>query len=291
MTLNNNEKKYPCPPSSLLRPSHFRIVYLPINLIACWATVFFKARAAQTWPWLAFFLATVFVLGILAVEVLISGHFAKYLAPAIFGFLVGAGINVIVQGLLSKFIGLNWTFQSPIQFSLGTVLLGFLGSLIFISHGQQVRNVFTSSALPKGQPEGRSLLRAFLTIIWIISGLIALALCVSLVIIQRQFSEFETANPMRKPLLFSAGAIILVFMLAVLARKNLLRLGRILLPGVIVGLIWASIIRNLFDGVYLACPKFPIASEVLEFLLVINFCFLGVAWLNKAAYDGREKGI
>lgn len=287
MTLNNSEKEHPCLPSAFFPPSKFRIIYLPINLFACWVAVFFKARAAESWPWTALFLTIFFILGILAVEVLISRYFTEYLAPAIFGFLAGAGMNVIIQGLLSQFQGLNWAFQSPVQFSLGTVLFGFLGSLIFISHGQQVRKIFTSSGFPKDQIGSKSLLRPFSTIVWITTILIALALCINLVIIQREFSELGTANPLRKPLWFSAGAIILVFAVAVLARKNLLRVGRILLPGVVVGLIWASIIRTMFDGLYLAYPQFPLASEALEFLLVINFCFLGIAWLNKAAYGGH----
>jgi len=285
MTLNNSEKKHPCPASALFRPSLLRIIYLPISLFACWAAVFFKARATETWPWSALFLATFFVLGILAVEASISKHFSKYLAPAIFGFLVGTGMNVIIQGLLNSFHGLNWAFHSPIQFSLGAVLLGFLGSVIFISHSQQVRKIFTSSAFPEDEIGSKFHLRAFSAILWVVTLLIALALCINLVIIQKQFSELGSANPLRKPLWFSAGAIILVFAIAILAKKNLLRLGRILLPGVVVGLIWASIVSNMFEGVYLAYAKFPIASEVLEFLLVINFCFLGIAWLNRAAYD------
>jgi len=287
MTLNNSEKKHHCPPNTLFRPSLFRIIYLPISLFACWATVFFKARAAETWPWTALFLTTFFVLGILAAEALISAHFAKYMVPAIFGFLAGAGMNVIIQGLLSQFQGLNWAFQSPIQFSLGTLLFGFLGSLIFISHGQQVRKIFTSSTFIKDQIGSKSLLRTFSAIVWVITVLMALALCINLVIIQRQFSEFETANPLRKPLLFSAGSIILVFAIAILTRKNLLRVVRILLPGIVIGLIWTSIVRDLFQGIYLTYSEFPIAMEVLEFLLVLNFCFLGIAWLNKAAYDGQ----
>lgn len=115
----------------------------------------------------------------------------------------------------------------------------------------------------------------------------ALALCINLVIIQREFSELGTANPLRKPLWFNVGAVILVFLIAGLARKNLVRVGRILLPGVVVGLIWASIIRDMFEGLYLSYPQFPIASEVLEIILVVNFCFLGIAWLNKAAYQGN----
>ena len=287
MTLNNSEKKYPCPPSALFRPSLFRIVYLPISLFACWVAVFFKARAAESWPWTALFLATFFVLGILAVEVLISARFTEYLAPAIFGFLVGTGINVIIQGLLSRLQGLNWAFQSPIWFSLGTLLLGFLGSMIFISRSQQIKKVFSSPVFSNDQSEGKAILRAFSTILWVITALVAIGLCINLMIILRIFRELETANPLRKPLWFSAGAIILVFVVAVLARKNLLRLGRILLPGIVVGLIWASIMRDLFRGLYLEYPEFPLTSEVLEVLLVVNFCFLGIAWLNKAAYNGQ----
>lgn len=285
--LNNSERKYPCPPRALLHPSRFRTIFLLISLLGCWAAVFFKARTADAWPWLALLLATFFVLGIVAAEALISAYFTKYLALAIYGFLVGAGINVIIQGILNRFKGLNWAFQSPIQFSLGTLLLGFLGSLIFISHGEQVKNIFTSSIFQKAQSENAAILRAFSTTLWVITALIALGLCINLVIILRFFSELETANPLRRPLWFSAGSIIFVFMIVILARKNLLLLGRILLPGVIVGFVWASIIRDLFNGLYLAYPEFPLASEVFEVLLVINFCFLGIAWLNKAASDGQ----
>lgn len=286
MNLNNNEKKHSCPPGALFRPSLFRMAFLPFNLIACWASVFFKARAGESWPWVALFLATVFVLGILAVEVLISARFSKLLVPALIGFLAGAGVNAIVQGLLGKFQGLNWAFQSPIQFSLGTVLFGFLGSLIFLSYEEQVRKIFAFSLSAKDQIRNKSLFRTFSTIIWIITVLMALALYASLVIILKQFGEFASPNPLRKPLWFHAGAIVLVLMLAVFGRKNLIRIGRILLPGIILGLIWAFIVRDIFEGLFIAYPQIPLASEVLEFLLVINFCFLGIAWLNKAAYDG-----
>lgn len=286
MSLNNSEKRYPCPPSALFRPSRFRVVYLPLNLLACWAAVFFKARAGESWPWAALFLVTIFVLGILAVEVWVSAHFSEFLLPALFGFLAGVGVNVIVQSLLGKFQGLNWAFQSPLQFSLGTVLFGFLGSLAFVFHGEQVRRLFASSISPGEQIRKRSHLRTFYTFIWVVTVLIALALCVSLSVILKQFSELESPNPLRKPLWFHAGAVVLVLILAAFGRKNLFRLGRILLPGIILGLIWAFIVRDIFEGLYLAYPGFPLAPEVLEFLLVINFCFLGIAWLNKAACEG-----
>ncbi len=69
--------------------------------------------------------------------------------------------------------------------------------------------------------------------------------------------------------------------------KNLLSLGRILLPGLVIGLVWASILRDMFGWLYLKYPEFLLSTEVLEVLLVINFCFLGIAWLNKAAYDDQ----
>jgi len=112
-------------------------------------------------------------------------------------------------------------------------------------------------------------------------------LCVNLIVILKVFSGLEAANPLRKPLWFSVGTIIFVFLIAALARKNLLSLGIILLPGLIIGLIWASIFRDMFEWLYLKYPEFPLHSEVLELLLVINFCFLGIAWLNKAAYDDQ----
>lgn len=287
MSLNNSEKKSPCPPNALFRPSRFRMICLPLNLLACWAAAFFKARAGESWPWVALFLVTIFVLGILAVEVLISARFSKFLVPALFGFLAGAGVNIIFQSLLGKFQGLNWAFHSPIQFSLGTVLLGFLGSLVFVSHEERVRKVFASSISASGQIRNKSQLRTFSTIVWVVTVLMALALLASLVIILKQFGEFGSPNPLRKPLWFHAGAVVLVLMLAVFGRRSLLRIGRILLPGIILGLIWAFIVRDICEGLFLVYPQFPLAPEVLEFLLVINFGFLGIAWLNKAAYDGN----
>lgn len=285
MTLNNNQKKYACPPNAFFRPSLFRVVFLPISLAIGWAAAFFKTRAAETWPWLALLLVTVFVLGVVVAEALVSAYFARYLAPAIFGFLAGAGVNVIFQGLLGKFQGLTWAFENPIFFSLGMLLFGFLGSLIFISHGQKVRKIFISLVVPEKRREDKGHFRFFSAIIWAITMVIAIILFIALVIIQKEFSSFETGNPLRKPLWFSAGFIVLIFVIVYFTRKNLLRLGRILLPGVVVGLIWAYIVRDIFEGVYLAFPKFPIASEALELLLVINFCFLGIAWLNKAAEE------
>ncbi len=206
--------------------------------------------------------------------------------PALFGFLAGAAVNAAVQGLLGKFQGLNWAFQSPLQSSLGTVLFGFLGSLIFISYGDRVRKIFASSLSPEGQIKDKSLFRTFSTIIWMVTVLIAAALWVSLALILKQFSELESPNPLRKPLWFHVGAIIFVLIVAVFSRKNLIRIGRVLIPGIILGLIWASIVRDIFEGLFLAYPQFSLAPEVLEFILVINFSFLGVALLNKAAYDG-----
>ncbi len=287
MTLNNNQKEYPCPPNALFRPFLFRIVFLPIGLIIGWTATFFKIRAAEGWPWLALLLVTVFVLGVVAAEALISAYFPRCLAPAIFGFLAGAGVNVIFQGLLGKFQGLTWAFQNPILFSLGMLLFGFLGSLVFISHGQKLRKIFISAAFQEEQSEKKAFSRIFSIIIWVITLVMAVVLIIVLMIIQKEFSEFESGNPLRKPLWFSAGLIVLIFMMALLTRKNLLRLFRILLPGVVVGLIWAYILRDIFEGVYLSYPKFPISTEVLELLLVINFCFLGIAWLNKAAYSGE----
>lgn len=287
MTLNNNEKNHSCPPNALLRPSRFRMIAFPIILIACWATVFIKARAAETLPWTGLLLATVFVGGVFVVEALISSRFSEFLVPALFGFLAGTGVNVIIQSLLGRFQGLNWTFQSPMLFSLGTVLFGFLGLIIFISHGNGVRKIFTSPTRQKGQIGDKFQRRTFIIIIWLVTVLMALALCVSLAIILKQFAELESPNPLRKPLWFSGAAILLVFLLVIWARKNLLRLGLILIPGIILGLIWASIVRDIWEGLYLAYPRFPLASESLEFLLVMNLCFLGVAWLNKAVYDSK----
>ena len=287
MNLNNNEKKHSCPPSALFRPSLFRMAFLPFNLIACWAAVFFKARASETLPWTGLILATIFVGGVFVVEALISSRFSGFLVPALFGFLAGAGVNVIVQSLLGRFQGLNWTFQSPMLFSLGTVLFGFMGSLIFIFYGHGVREVFTFPTHQKGQIGDKFQRRTFIIIIWLVTILMTLALCVSLAVILKEFAELESPNPFRKPLWFSGAAILLVFLLVIWARKNLLRLGLILLPGIILGLIWASVIRDIWEGFYLAYPRFPLAPEALEFILVINFCFLGIAWLNKAAYDSK----
>lgn len=287
MNLNDNEKKHSCPPGALFRPSLFRVAFLPFSLIACWASVFIKARAAEALPWTGFLLAAVFVGGIIVVEALVSSRFAEFLAPALFGFLVGTGVNVIVQNLLGRFHGLNWSFQSPMLFSLGTVLFGFLGSAIFISRGHGIRKVFTSLSPQKAQIGDKFQHRTFIIVIWLVTVLTALALCVSLAVILREFAELESPNLLRKPLWFSAAAVVLVFLLVIWARKNLLRLGLILFPGIILGLIWASIVRDIWEGFYLASPRFPLAPESLEFILVINLCFLGIAWLNKAACNSR----
>jgi len=286
MNLNNSEKKYPCPPQALIRPSRFRMIYLPFNLLACWAAVFFKARAGESWPWVALLLVTVFILGILAVEGAISARFSEFLVPALFGFLAGAGVNAVVQGLLGKFQGLNWAFQSPLQSSLGAVLFGFLGSLIFVSHGDRVRKILMPSISPKDKSGSPSVFRTFSTMIWIITVLMALALWTSLAVILKQFSELESPNPLRKPLWFHAGAVFFMLVLVIWRRKNLIMIGRILIPGLIMGMIWTLIVRDIFEGLFLAWPQFSLAPEVLEFILVINFSFLGIAWLNKAASDG-----
>ena len=145
----------------------------------------------------------------------------------------------------------------------------------------------SSSVFTEYQSEDESALRTFSMILWGITALIAIGLCINLMIILRIFSEFETTNPLRKPLLFSAGAIILVLGAAALARKKFLSLFRVLLPGIVVGLVWTAVVRDLFQGIYLTNPEFPIATEVLEAVFVINFCFLGTAWLNKVAHEGQ----
>lgn len=287
MTLHNTEKEYPCPPGGIFRPFVFRVVSFPAILIVCWAAAFFKSRAAEAWPWNVLLLVAVFVGGIFAAEALVAAYFARYLAPAVYGFLVGAGVNALVQALLNRFQGLTWAFQNPMQFSLGTVLFGFLGSLIFIFHGQKVRKIFASS-YPGKEKGSRPRLPAFVVVICSAAIILAAALYISLVAIQREFSGFETTNPLRKPLWFSAAAIILVFLAVVAARKNLLWLVKVFIPGVVVGMVWASVVRDVFEGVYLAYPQFPLAQEVLELLLVLNFCYLGFAWLNRAAIESYK---
>jgi len=287
MSANNNKRRYSCPSNALFHPSKFRIIFFLCNLIICWVAVFYKARNIEFFPWTALLIVTFFILGILAFEIIISAWFTKYLALAIYGFLFGAGMNVIIQGLLNRFQGLNWAFQSPILFSLGTLLLGFLGTLIFISNGEQIKKNFPSSSFLRGQSEIKGTLRTFSMVLWIITSFVALGLCVNLIVILKVFSGLEAANPLRKPLWFSVGTIIFVFLIAALARKNLLSLCRILLPGLVIGLVWASILRDMFGWLYLKYPEFLLSTEVLEVLLVINFCFLGIAWLNKAAYDDQ----
>lgn len=267
----------------------FRIIFFLGNLILCWGAVFYKARNMESFPWTALLIVTFFILGVFAAEIIISAWFTKYLALAIYGFLFGAGMNVIIQGLLNRFQGLNWAFQSPILFSLGTLLLGFLGTILFISNGEPIKKIFPSSSFLRGRSEIKGTLRTFSMVLWIITSLVALGLCVNLVIILKVFSGLEAANPLRKPLWFSVGAIIFLFLIAALAGKNLLSLGRIFLPGLIIGLIWASLFRDMFGWLYLKYPEFPLHSEVLELFLVINFCFLGISWLHKAAYKNQQK--
>jgi len=273
----------------LLSPSKFRIIFFLADLILCWGAVFYKARATESLPWSALLIVTFFILGILAFEVIISFRFTEYLAFAVYGFLCGAGINIIIQGLLNRFQGLNWAFQSPILFSLGTLLLGFLGTIIFISHQGQIKKNIPWESLSKNQRKTKGNIRKFITLIWIITSAVALGLCVNLLIILRIFNSPGTDNPLRKPLWFSLGIIIFVFMISALARKKLMSIGIILLPGLIIGLIWASIFRDMFEWVYLKYPEFPLSSEVLEVLIIINFCYLGTAWLNKALHNSQQK--
>lgn len=276
MSSANSKNKF------FLSPSKFRIIFILSNLIICWGAVFYKARTIESLPWSALLIVTFFILGILTFEVIISFRFTEYLAFAVYGFLFGAGINVIIQGLLNRFQGLNWAFQSPILFSLGTLLLGFLGTIIFISHQVQIKQNIPWESLSKNQRKTKGNIRKFITLLWIITLAVALGLCVNLLIILRIFNSPGTDNPLRKPLWFSLGIIIFVFMVLALARKKLMSIGIILLPGLIIGLIWASIFRDMFGWVYLKYPEFPLSSEVLEVLLIINFCYLGTAWLNKA---------
>ena len=282
MRVNNIEKRFPCPPGALIHPILMRVFSVPVIFFICWAAVFFKSRAAGAVPWIPLLLAAVFILGILAVEVVISARFARFLAPMIFGFLAGAVVNVIVQSLLDSFQGLNWAFQSPIQVSLGFVLLGFVGSLTFLSIGDRVNQVFLSSGLAKSSETSS---RHFSALVWVVTLVMVAAIGLSLWTIQKEFSELESKNPLRQPVLFSVGAVLLVVILVLLNRKNLLRLARVFLPGAIVGLVWAFVVRDVFEGVYIAYSQFPLATEVLELLLVVNLGYLGVAWLNRASSE------
>lgn len=234
MSEDNNKKTRSCPPKALFRPSLFRIFYLPFNFLVCWALVLFKARASDSFPYGALFAVTVFILVVFGLEVAISSKFSPFLVPVLWGFLGGAGVNALFQVLLSNFKGLTWAFQSPIQWSLGTVLFGFLGSLIFLSRSSKVNQVFLALLRPDTQKQENSLsYRTFAAFLWVVTGVLAAGLCLSLSVIQRQYASMQTSNPLRKPLWFAVGSVILIAAVVILARKNISRLGFILLPGVV----------------------------------------------------------
>jgi uncharacterized protein YacL len=266
----------------------FRTIFFVADFVFCWAAVFYKAKAAQSFPWEAFLIGTLIILGFLAFEVITSSRFEEHLAPGVFGFLAGAGVNVIIQVLLNKFQGINWTFQSPILSSLGTVLFGFLGAVIFITHGEQIKKNIPwtlFSNLPK-QTKGHG--RSFITILWVIAAAAALGLCINLYMILKIFDTAQTSNPLRKPLWFSTAAVILLFALTALARKHAAPILFVLIPGLITGLIWASLVRDMIEWVYIKHPEFALSSDILELLLILNFCYLGTAWLNRA-FLSRKK--
>lgn len=267
----------------------FRTVFFVADLLLCWAAVFYKSRAAESSPWLALLIVSFFILAILGFEVLMSSRFTEYLVPAIYGFLLGAGINVIIQALLNKFQGINWTFQSPILFSLGSLLLGFSGSMIFVSYREQINKIIPWILSLKHQPKTPKKSRQFTAVIWVITAAAALGLCINLMMILKIFSSMQTDNPLRKPLWFSVGAVILIFALTALAQRHTASILFVLIPGLITGLIWASIARDMLEWIYLKNPEFLLSSDVLELLLILNFSYLGTAWLNKAFDDHCQK--
>jgi len=274
---------------SCFSPSKYRILFFLADFLLCWGAVFYKARAAESSPWSALLIVTFFILGILGFEVLMSSRFPEYLVPAIYGFLLGAGINVIIQALLNKFQGINWTFQSPVLFSLGTLLLGFLGSMIFVSYREHINKIIPRILSLKRHPKTQKKSRQFSVVIWVITAAAALGLCINLMMIMKFFKSTQTDNPLRKPLWFSVGAIIVIFMAAAFIRKYEAVILSALIPGIITGLIWASVFRDMWEWVYLKHPEFPLSSDILEFLLILNFCYLGTAWLNKAFDNPCQK--
>ncbi len=276
--------------SPLISPLKLRIIFFLVNLLICWGAVLYKARQIESPPWTTLLIVTVFILVIFAIEVLFYAWFFKYLAPAVYGFLFGAGINVIFQGLLNGFQGLTWAFQSPILFSLGMLLFGFLGTLLFVVHEKEFNRSFPWDSFFQTHNQIKGNLRFFIATLWMITAAAAIGLCVNLYNILKVFRSLETDNPLRKPLWFSVGTIIFVFFISAFARKKLLSLGIILLPGMIVGLIWASIFRDMFGWLYLKYPEFPLHSEILELLLVINLCFLGTSWLYRAVFRSQQEG-
>lgn len=274
---------------ALLAAPRFRTIFFPADFIICSAAVIYKARAAESWPWLPLLLAGIFILGILAFDVILSSRYTDHLAPAIYGFLLGAGINAVIQSLVNKFQGINWTLQSSILSSLGTLLFGFLGAIIFVAHGEHVRKKIPWDLFLETSPGIKEKAHSFVMILWAITAAAALGLCINLMMTFRIISSVQTDNPLRKPLWFSAGAVILIFAVAVFSRKNAAAVLTALIPGLIAGLIVASLFRDMLECVYLKYPEFPLSSDILEVLLILNFCYLGIAWLNHSLFNGPQK--
>ncbi|MGB7297195.1 MAG: hypothetical protein WBC70_16560 [Candidatus Aminicenantales bacterium] len=287
----NGNQMNPLPHQKAFRlfPPRFRAIFFPADFIICWAAVIYKARVAESWPWLPLLMVTIFILGTLALDVILSSRFEEHLAPAVYGFLLGAGINAVIQNLLNRFQGINWTFQSPILSSLGTLLLGFLGAVIFITHGEHIKKHIPCDLFLNTGTQIKGKAHSFVVILWVIAAAAALGLCINLMMTLKIFSGMQTDNPLRKPLWFSGGAVILVFLTAILARKNAAAVLTALIPGLISGLIAASLFRDMLEWVYLKYPEFPLSSDILEVLLILNFCYLGTAWLNKSLFSSHQK--
>ncbi len=192
--------------SPFFSPVWLRILFCLSNLLICCGAVFYKAKNTESSPWAALLIGAVFILGIFAVEILFSAKFTLYLAPAVYGFLFGAVLNVIFQGLINGFQGLNWTFQSPILFSLGMLLFGFLGTLLFASYEKEFNKKFPWPSVVPNNSKIKGNFGYFITALWILTAATAIGLCINLLNILKIFSSMETDNPLRKPLCYILAA-------------------------------------------------------------------------------------
>lgn len=276
-------------PAHTLSPQKLRSIFFLANFIICWAAVFYKARDASSFPLLPLLIVTFLILVILAFDIIFSSRFKEHLAPAVYGFLLGAGVNVVIQSLLNKFQGINWTFQSPVLPSLGALLFGFLGAVIFTAHQEEIKKIIPWNLFSTTPPPVKGKARSFITVLWLITAAFSLGLCINLMMVLKMFSSMQAENPLRKPLWFSAGAVILILAAAAFARKKAALVLTVLIPGIITGLIWASIARDMLEWVYIKYPEFPVSSDILEVFLILNFCYLGTAWLHKSFLSSRQK--
>lgn len=210
-----------------------------------YAATKFTYRGGGAVPWwvlpLGLFLAGV----ILAIEWALVRYFAEYLSLAIWGFLAGALSSYLVLALIGPFVGVTWMFTSGTGYEtqVGIIVVGFLGAVLATRVENPVKLAGRNETLPPGTPATGPRAPYFRLIIRILA-VIAFALFVYYV---RRYLKTEATgasgsdNPLKKPVLWYILTFVFLFAVELLLGARLGTVVKIVLPGVLFGMIWAYV--------------------------------------------------